>query len=204
MLTTANLAEREALVLHLGPATRLSDAQFFDLCQQNRDLRFEQSATGDIIILSPAGGESSAGNAELTIQLGMWSKRDGTGVAFDSSAGFRLPNGATRSPDAAWILKSHLVSLSRSQKRGFIPLCPDFVAELRSPTDSLAVLQAKLDEYLANGARLGWLLDPEARTVYVYRPGQPVQRLDNPARVSGDPVLPGFVLDLHPIWEPGW
>ena len=202
MLTPATLAERAALVLHLGPATRLSDDQFFDLCQQNRDLRFEQSATGDIIIMSPAGGEASAGNAELTIQLGMWSKRDGTGVAFDSSAGFRLPNGATRSPDAAWVLKSRLARLNRGQKRGFIPLCPDFVAELRSPTDSLAVLQTKLEEYLANGARLGWLLDPEARTVYVYRPGQPVQRLDGPAQVSGDPVLPGFVLDLQPIWEP--
>ena len=135
-------------------------------------------------------------------QLYHWTKRDGTGAAFDSSAGFRLPNGADRSPDAAWVSHERLGQLTREQKKKFIPLCPDFVIELHSPTDSLAATRAKMVEYLDNGARLGWLIHPEAKRVYVYRPGAPVEELRDAIQVSADPELPGFALDLQDIWEP--
>ena len=154
--------------------------------------------------MPPTGGETGARNAEVTMQLGVWAKRDGRGVIFDSSTGFLLPNRAVRSPDAAWISHSRLPGLT--ERRRFIALCPDFVLELRSPTDDLGVLQAKLCEYLENGASLGWLIDPascdhpDARLVYVYRPETPVQTIENAVELSGDPVLPGFVLDLREIW----
>lgn len=188
------------LVLQTRPALDLTEEQFFEFCQLNRDLRIERTAAGEWLIMAPAGGDTSAGNAQITIQLGIWAKGDGNGVVFDSSGGFRLPNGAVRSPDAAWMLKSRLARFSAAQRRQFIPACPDFVLELRSPSDRLTDVHTKLAEYMANGARLGWLLDPDARRVYVYRPNAPVQRLDNPEEVSGDPVLPGFMLDLREIW----
>ena len=188
------------LVLRTRPALDLSEDQFFELCQLNRELRIERNAEGDWLIMPPAGGETGRGNAEITVQLGVWAKRDGTGVVFDSSTGFRLPNTAVRSPDAAWMPRARFEQIPAAQRRRFPPACPDFVLELRSPTDRLQDLQAKLQEYLANGARLGWLLDPEPRHVYVYRPNAPVERLDNPATVSGEPVLPGFVLDLRELW----
>ena len=123
-------------------------------------------------------------------------------MAFDSSTGFELPDGAIRSPDASWVARTRLAQLTRSQKRKFIPLAPDFVVELKSPTDSMRVLQSKMREYVANGARLGWLIDPQERAVYIYRPRAAVRRIDSPATLSGDPVLPGFTLDLQRIWQP--
>jgi Uma2 family endonuclease len=188
------------LVLRVRPVLDPTEDQFFEFCQLNRDLRIERTTEGEWLIMPPAGGDTSEGNAEINRQLANWAKRDGTGAVFDSSGGFRLPNGAVRSPDAAWMLRARLAQFSAAQRRRFIPACPDFVLELRSPSDRLADLQAKLAEYIANGARLGWLLDPEARQVYVYRPDVPVVRLDNPARLAGDPVLPGFTLDLRDIW----
>ncbi len=198
------LEERETalLLIHLHPVVRMTDDQFFEFCQLNRDLRIERTAEGDILIMSPSGGEASAENMELSGQLRNWARRDRTGVAFDSSGGFTLPNEATRSPDAAWVLKARLANLTKEQKKKFLPLCPDFVVELRSPTDRLARLKRKMEEYRENGARLGWLIDPVERKVYVYRPGAEVECLDNPQTVSGDPVLPGFVLELREIWEP--
>ena len=139
----------------------------------------------------------------LSGQVWAWSERDGTGAAFDSNGGFVLPNGAMRAPDAAWVRRERLAELTAEQKRKFLPLCPDFVVELRSPTDPLAKIQTKMQEYLENGARLGWLIDPEERKVHVYRPGEPVRILENHEKVSGDPVLSGFFLDLRRIWEPG-
>jgi Uma2 family endonuclease len=136
--------------------------------------------------------------------LTQWAWQDGTGVTFGSSGGFILPNGAMRAPDAAWVLRSRLAPLSAEQKQKFLPLCPDFVVEIRSPSGRLSTAQAKMQEYIDNGARLGWLIDPFSCVVYVYRPNQPVERLENPAAISGDPVLPGFVLDLQRIWEPGF
>ncbi len=188
------------LVLRTRPALDVSDDQFFALCQLNRDLQIERTAEGDWSIMAPTGWETGDREAEIIMQLRTWAKADGHGVASSSSTGFRLPNGAVRSPDAAWVLRERLEQVPAEQRRQFLPLCPDFVLELRSPTDRLADLQAKLVEYLANGARLGWLLDPEPRQVYVYRPDAPVQRLDNPEQLLGDPVLPGFALDLREVW----
>ncbi len=189
------------LVVQMQPAVNMTDAQFFAFCQQNRDLRIERTARGEIIIMPPAGGETGDRNADLTMQLRFWAKQDGTGVAFDSSTGFALPNGADRSPDVAWVLRTRLAVLTPEQKRRFLPVCPDFVVELRSPSDRLADTQAKMEEYLANGARLGWLIDPTNRQVHVYRPNTPVEQLDDPATVSGDPVLPGFMLDVPAIFD---
>jgi Uma2 family endonuclease len=203
---TAVVTEADArepyMTIHLSPALDLTDDQFFELCQINNNLRMERNAKGDIIVMPPTGGETGNRNTSITGQLYFWSKRDGSGAAFDSSAGFKLPNGADRSPDAAWVSQERLAQLTPEQKRKFVPLCPDFVVELLSYTDSLAATRAKMAEYIENGARLGWLIDPDARRVFVYRPGAPIEELKDVTRVSADPELPGFTLDLHDIWKP--
>ena len=190
------------VTLRIRPALELTDEEFFALCQLNRDLRFERTSQGDIIIMPPTGAATGTRNAEITAQLRNWAKRDGTGAVFDSSTGFKLPNGADRSPDAAWIPLSRLATLTAGEKEKFPPLCPDFVIELLSPSDKLADVQAKLTEYIENGTRLGWLLDPEMRQVHVYRPGAAVLVLKEITEIAADPELPGFVLDLREIWEP--
>lgn len=187
------------LALRLRPALALSEEQFFQLCQINRDLRIERSAEGELLIMPPAGSETGQRNMRIAVRLGSWAERDGTGLAFDSSPGFTLPNGAVRSPDASWVERSRWEELPPDERKKFARICPDFVLELRSPSDRLDDLQAKMREYLDNGARLGWLLDPEPRHLYVYRPDAPVERLEDPDTVSGDPVLPGFELDLRQI-----
>jgi Uma2 family endonuclease len=194
----------QPLVLHTRPVFDMSDEVFFDFCQANREWRIERDAEGEIWVMPPAGGDTSSRNALLTTVLTAWALQDGTGVTFDSSAGFALPNGATRSPDAAWISKSRLTSLTPEQKKRFLPLCPDFIIELRSPSDYLRTLQDKMQEYIDNGAVLGWLLDAPNRHVYIYRPGRTVECLENSSSVAGEPELPGFVLDLARIWEPGF
>jgi Uma2 family endonuclease len=181
---------------------KMNDDQFFDFCQANGELRIERTADGDILIMSPAGWSSGRRNAIITARLVNWAERDGTGAVFDSSTCFRLPNGATRSPDAAWVLKSRLKRLSKAEQDKFLPLCPDFAIELKSPTDRLADLRNKMQEYVDNGARLGWLLNPEALQVLVYRPGTAVEVLDHPEAVSAGPELAGSVLQLKGIWEP--
>ena len=206
----ASVAERETelvetptglpVLLNLPKARRLSDDEFFECCQLNRDLRMERTAEGRLSIMPPTGFTASDRNAEITHQLRSWAKRDGTGRTADSSGGYRLPNDAVRSPDASWIRKDRLATVSLETLEGFLPLCPDFVLELRSPTDTLATLQAKMVEYMENGAQLGWLIDPSDRTVYIYRPGEPVERLRAPASVSGEDVLPGFELLLGEVW----
>jgi len=193
--------ETPPVVLHLRPAIELTEDQFFALCQQNRDVRIERTAEGDIIVMPPTGWRTGVQNAGLIARLRLWAEQDRSGIAVDSSTGFRLPNGATRSPDAAWVRRARLAAVTSEQKEKFLPLCPDFVIELRSPSDPLAAVQEKMHEYIANGAQLGWLIDPLEHQVYVYRPGGPVQRLDNPAQLSGEPLLPGFALDLAPIWD---
>jgi Uma2 family endonuclease len=202
MSTAIERFEELPLVVRLEPAIKLSDDEFFDFCQLNRELRIERTAEGDIEIMSPAGWETSARNAELTAQVRQWAKRDGSGMVSDSSGGFRLPDGATRSPDVAWVRRSRLAKLTPKQKKKFLPLCPDFVIELRSSSDRLATLQRKMREYIANGAQLGWLIDPTTRRVYVYRPQAEVECRKNPSTLKGDPVLPGFTLKLAEIWEP--
>ena len=192
--------EGAVLSLELLPVVRLSDDQLFELCQINRDLRIERGAGGGITIMPPAGGETSDRNAEITMQLRLWAKRDGTGVTFDSSGGFVLPNRAMLSPDASWVSRERFAALSAEQRSRFPPLCPDFVVELRSPTDSLPALQSKMQEYIANGTQLGWLIDPRERQVHVYRPESPVELLHRPQSASADPSLPGFRLEMAEIW----
>ena len=201
MTTPTPNSEGWPVVLQTCPAFEMSDEQFYEFCQQNRDWRIERTAEGELIIMPPAGGETGNQNARLNAFFTLWALNDGTGEPFDSSTGFVLPNGATRSPDAAWVKRSRLAALTPKQKKKFLPLCPDFVIELRSPSDTLKTVQEKMQEYLANGAQLGWLIDPSERRVYVYRPGIAVECLDNPANISGDPELSGFVLDLTHIWE---
>ena len=191
------------VVLRTCPAFDMSDDQFFAFCQQNRNWRIERTAEGELIIMPPVGWDTGDQNASITAFLKIWSIQDKSGIAVDSSTGFILPNRATRSPDAAWVRKSRLRAFTPAQRKKFLPLCPDFVIELRSPSDTLKTLQAKMQEYLDNGAQLGWLIDPSERHVYIYRPGVAMEYLDNPTTISGDPELPGFVLDLTPIWEAG-
>ncbi len=194
----------EPLRLHLEPAVHLSDEQLLELCRRNRELRIERTAEGDLVIMTPTGFGAEMRVTEILFQLKRWAREDGSGVAFGSAAGFILPNGAMRSPDAGWVRRSRLAGLSREQKEKFLPLCPDFVVELRSPTDRLADQQRKLEEYVDNGAALGLLVDPIEKTVYVYRPGSAPEALLEPQTVAGDPELPGFVLELGEIWDPDW
>jgi Uma2 family endonuclease len=189
-----------ALSINLNPIVQLTDEQFYQLCQVNHDLRFERTATGELIIMPPAGGETGNRNGRLTQQLFNWADVNRTGVAFDSSTGFQLPNGADRSPDAAWVKQERWDALTPEQKERFIPLCPDFVVELLSPSDSLKMAQAKMQEYRDNGAHLGWLINRKSRQVEIYRLGQAVEVLQSPTTLSGEAVLTGFVLNLQLIW----
>ncbi|GFE71357.1 Uma2 family endonuclease [Chroococcus sp. FPU101] len=179
----------------------LSDEQFFQLCANNKDYRFERNAKGDLIIMPPTGGETGSKNAGLTAQLWIWTNEDGTGISFDSSTCFKLPNGANRSPDASWIPLEKWNTLTTEEKQKFSPICPDFVIELRSKTDSIKDLQKKMLEYIANGTRLGWLIDPLTKKVEIYRTGKEVEVLDCPMTLSGEDVLPNFTLNLSKIWS---
>ncbi len=190
----------DALSLNLNPIIALTDEQFFQLCQINELIRFERNADGTLVLMPLVGGTTSIRNASLTAQLGMWNRDDKLGIGFDSSTGFTLPNGAVRSPDASWLKRDRWDALTQEQKERFSPVCPDFVVELRSDTDCLKRLQEKMREYRANGARLGWLIDLETRKVEIYRPNQEVEVLESPATLSGETVLPGFVLNIEPIW----
>jgi len=190
------------MVVRLGPLkNRLTDDEFFEFCRQNRDLRIERTSEGEMIIMMPVGGEGSNRNFNLTGELAAWVKSDGTGVGFDSSAGFILPNGAERSPDAAWVRLDRWNAIPKKLRKKFPPICPDFVVELRSESDSLAELKTKLEEYIANGVQLGWLIDPREKKVHIYRLGAEIEILDNPQTVSGDPLLKGFKLDLTSIFD---
>ena len=181
-------------------ATCLTAEQFARLCQENPDLRIELSAQGELLIMPPTGAGTGRRNSRLTRHLDTWAEADGTGVAYDSSSMFTLPNGAVRSPDASWVQRARWEALSPEQQEGFAPLCPDFVVELRSPSDRLSELQEKMLKYIDNGTHLGWLIDPSDKRVYLYRAGQSVEVLDDPALLSGDPVLPGFTLPVHELW----
>jgi Uma2 family endonuclease len=189
------------LTLCFSPEVELTDELFRKLCAANPELRLERTAEGDLEIMYPAGSESGERNSELNYQVRHWSKTAGRGLGFvfDSSAGFTLPNGAERSPDSSWIARDRWLALSPEQRQIFAPICPDFVAELRSPSDSKRKLRDKMREYIANGTRLGWLIDPLDGTVEVYRPGRETEILRKPERIDGGDVLPGFVLELRGI-----
>ena len=185
----------------MPPELQMTDEQFFKFCQINRDLRIERNKYGEISIMSPTGGTTGNRSGSIFGELYIWSNQDGTGICFDSSTGFKLSTGADRSPDAAWMKLERWNSLSEEQQEKFVPICPDFVVELRSPSDNLKPLQEKMAEYMSEpGIQLGWLIDRKNRKVYVYRPGLPEECLDNPATVSGDPVLPGFILNMSKVW----
>jgi Uma2 family endonuclease len=188
-----------AVRIRFGPGAPLTDRLFLRLCRANPELRLERTAQGELIVMSPAGAESSGRNLALSSQLYVWAKASGLGVAFDSSGGFTLPNGAIRSPDASWVARDRWDGLTPEEQKGFAPLCPDFVIELRSPTDRLRDVHDKMREYRAQGTRLGWLIDPKRQVVEVYRPRRHVEVLSAPATLSGEDVLPGFVLDLKGI-----
>ncbi len=184
--------------LQLG--IKLTDEQFWQLCQQHADLKFERTPSGELIIMSPTGGLTGERNSDINFQLRLWNRQHKLGKVFDSSTGYKLPNGADRSPDASWVELSRWNSLTREQQERFIPLCPDFVVELRSPSDTLIATQAKVKEYIENGAKLGWLIDPQRQVVEIYRPDRPVEILQSPQTVSADDILPGFVLELAEIF----
>lgn len=185
-----------SFVLNLDPVIHLTDEQFYLLCQANRDLKFERNATGELIIVSPVGGESGIQEADLITDLNVWNRTSGLGKVFSSSTIFKLPNGADRSPDVAWVQLKRWEALTPEQRRQFPPLVPDFVIELRSATDRLKTLQDKMQEYLDNGLRLGWLIDPQSRQVEIYQLEQSVKVALLPAILSGEDVLPGFILQL--------
>ncbi len=189
------------IILHMPLELQMTDEQFFEFCQINRDLRIERNKFGEISIMSPTGSETGNRSGGIFGELYIWTKRDGTGLCFDSSTGFKLSTGADRSPDAAWMKLERWNSLSEEQQEKFAPICPDFVVELRSPSDNLRPLQEKMAEYMREpGVQLGWLIDRKNRQVYIYRPGFPEECLENPTTVSGDPVLPGFVLNMSYVW----
>jgi Uma2 family endonuclease len=197
---TETLLENTAIILQMQPVLEMTDEQFFEFCQLNREYHIERTAHGELIIMSPTGSETGNRNFKLSQQLANWTDENGTGIGFDSSSGFKLPNGANRSPNAAWMTLEKWNKIPPEQQTKFAPVCPDFVVELRSPSDSLKPLQDKLQEYIDNGASLGWLIDRKNRQVYIYRPQTKVECLDNPNTLSGDRILPGFLLNLENIW----
>lgn len=202
MSTMQIISNDRPRTLHFGPLLRkMSKREFFEFCQRNRDWRIERTAAGDVVIMPPTGGKTGRRNFRLIGFFSIWVEADGSGIGFDSSTGFTLPNGAERSPDLAWVRRTRWEALPDEEREEFPPLCPDFVVELRSRSDSLSSLQAKMQEYIDNGAQLGWLIDPQNKAVYVYRPNMLVERLDHPTSLSGDPLLPGFVFPVGTLWE---
>lgn len=190
-----------SLTVNFNSILQMTDEQFYQLCEDNPDLRFERTAQGELIIMSSTGSETGRKNAGLTAQLWYWNQQKRLGVSFDSSTGFKLQNGAARSPDAAWVKRERWDTLTSEQKRKFAPLCPDFVVELCSPSDNFNSVQKKMQEYLENGAKLGWLIIPGTRRVEIYRPEQPVEILETPTSLSGESILPEFILGLQSIFE---
>lgn len=203
MLRSSHDLDRQThpFTLQIHPVVQMDDDQLFEFCRRNRDLRVERTPQGDLILRSPVSSESGRINAQLTRLVGNWAEEDGSGIVFDSSSGFTLPNRAMRAPDVAWIQRERWQALTPAERQRFAPICPDFVIELRSPSDALKLLQEKMQEYIDHGARLGWLIDPQSRRVYLYRPTVEVEVLQDPERLSGDPVLSGFTLELQQIWR---
>ena len=192
-------SEYPYVVMRLGSVLMLDADTFFDLAQANQDLRMELSAEGDLIVMPPAGGNTSNRNARLTSRFVVWNDQHNRGEVFDSSGGFHLASGAVRSPDVSWVSQEKLAELTGKQRDKFLPLCPEFVLELRSPTDRIKVVKEKMLEYLENGAELAWLIDPAEKRVYIYT-SEEVEELEHPHEVVGTGVLEGFVLELSDIW----
>ena len=196
----------ETFTLNVPPAVGLTDEQFYQLCIANEPWHLELTNNGELTIMSPTGGESGIRNSDINLELGFWNRKTKLGKVFDSSTEFKLPSGDYRCPDAAWVKLERWQALTPEQRRRFPPICPDFVIELRSDTDSLDKLRKKMREYQNNGAGLGWLIDPQTPLVEIYRLGQELETLnfsmEQPPQLSGEDVLPGFILDLTLILNP--
>ncbi|MEH2196602.1 MAG: Uma2 family endonuclease [Nostoc sp.] len=190
-----------AITINLNPIIELTDNQFYQLCRENPEVKFERNASGKLLIMPPTGGETGNRNFEISIEFGIWNRQIKLGICFDSSTCFKLPNGANRSPDVAWIRQDRWDALTPEQKEKFPPIAPDFVLELMSSSDSLRETQAKMQEYIDNEVKLGWLINPKMRQVEIYRIGKPVEILASPQELSGEDILPGFILNLSIIWR---
>jgi Uma2 family endonuclease len=189
------------LPIRIRPSAPVSDDELMRFCRANEILRVERDANGELIVMSPAGADSGGKNSDITTDLTVWARRDGRGKVFDSSTGFTLPDGSMRSPDAAWVAYPRWNALSKADQRRFAPICPDFLIELRSPSDSLAELEDKMQQWIANGAQLAWLIDPSRRVVAIYRPGQPASQLQDAEEVHGEGPVKGLILPLTEIWK---
>lgn len=198
-----NLFSSSTLPLIIPESVKLTvtHEQFIELAIANSELNLERAATGELIVMPPTGSETGQKNSDINGQLWLWNRQTKLGKTFDSSTGFHLPNGADRSPDAAWIRQERWDQLSSEQKQTFAPISPDFVLELRSKTDSLESLQKKMQEYINNGVRLGWLIDRKRQVVEIYRQNQQIEILEQPMSLSGEDILPGFILDLTEVWK---
>ncbi|ALF55769.1 hypothetical protein ACX27_27620 [Nostoc piscinale CENA21] len=190
-----------AITFNLNAIVKLTDEQFYQLCRENPDVKFERNHKGELTVMPPTGGETGKSNFEIAVEFGIWNRQTKLGVCFDSSTCFKLPNGANRSPDVAWIKQDRWDALTPKEKAKFPPIAPDFVLELMSPSDDLTETQAKMREYMDNQVQLGWLINPPAKQVEIYRQGKPVEILDAPKQLSGEDILPGFILDLAIIWN---
>jgi Uma2 family endonuclease len=189
-----------ALTLNINSIINLTKEQFYQLCEENPDLKLERNPQGELIIMPPTGGETGRSNVNLILQVASWNEQNQLGEVFDSSTGFTLPSGADRSPDVSWVEKSRWDALTKEQKERFIPLCPDFVIEILSPNDSLKKTQQKMQEYIDNGCSLGWLLNRKKQEVEIFRPGKDVEILSLPQTLSGESILPGLIVNLQKIW----
>ena len=182
--------------------TLITDAEFEKICRENSDRKFERTAQGELLIMSLTGGSTGERNAELNGQLWLWNRQAKLGHIYDSSTGFRLPNGAIRSPDAAWVSQSRWDALTPEQRKKWVPLCPDFVVELKSSSDDVADLRIKMLEYQENGLKLGWLIDPDRQIIEVYQADRTMELLNNPREISANGIMTGFVLNLAGILTP--
>ena len=189
-----------AITINFNNVIKLTDDQFYQLCQDNPDVKFERNAKGELIVMPPTGGETGKRNAKLTARFVLWNEQTQLGEVFDSSTCFKLPNGSDRSPDVSWIQLERWNALTPEQREKFPPIAPDFVLELMSPSDSLSVVQAKMQEYMDVGVKLGWLIDRKTGRIEIYRQGQTKEVLEFPTSLSGEEILPGFVLDLQIVW----
>ncbi|MEH2294264.1 Uma2 family endonuclease [Nostoc sp.] len=190
-----------AIAINLNPIIQLTDNQFYQLCRENPEVKFERNTAGELLIMPPTGGETGNHNSEINADFVFWNRQTQLGKVFDSSTCFKLPNGANRSPDVAWIRQDRWDALTPEQKEKFPPIAPDFVLELMSTSDSLRETQDKMQEYIDNGVKLGWLINPKMRQVQIYRLGKSIEISESPQQLSGEDVLPGFILNLQIIWR---
>jgi Uma2 family endonuclease len=189
------------LPLRFRPTKPMNDDELMRFCAANDFLRVERDANGEILVMTPAGTKTSRMNSRITRLLDEWAEQDGRGIAVDSNGGFTLPDGSVRAADAAWVARNRWDALSDADQARFAPICPDFIIELRSPSDNLADLIKKMEQWIANGVQLGWLIDPESQTVSIYRPNEQPETLTHPTSIQGHGIMAGFELVMDRIWK---